>query len=383
MKEYTHFSVAGKRVKIPYCIVKQSGETHDPTTTTRTTRFRQYSGKGTPEEIRTCLLLTAAKKHFDVVSASSAQIHQFMLENGIGIDCSGFVYNVLDRYLRKSGEKSLGQHIVLYPGLKGKLEQMIFSQKRVRQCSAMTLTSDLNTIPISNVREIQPGDMIRFTLPTWTGKHIAIITEVTKEKIVYAHSGERSMETGPHTAVIKITHPLLGLEKQDWLEKLNDGTSYRTYGFHPEKGDSVRRLCKNLLCLSKQNLDCEAEFHEALMNVVDKIIEGDIAPYYNLKTSTLPVFKKILYFVATTPPSEINVGKLSKNLDKDFTDVTSYVDMMTEGGLLRYLLNDRHGYAFIRNAHKVFMNNPNLTLAIARNIGHEVEIGGKNKGGIN
>lgn len=117
------------------------------------------------------------------------------------------------------------------------------------------------------------------------------------------------------------------------------------------------------------------EFHEALMNVVDKIIEGDIAPYYSLKTSTLPVFKKILYFVATTPPSEINVGKLSKSLGKDFSDVASYVDMMMEAGLVRYLLNDRHGHAFIRNAHKVFLNNPNLAYSVARSIGQEVDLG--------
>jgi len=124
-----------------------------------------------------------------------------------------------------------------------------------------------------------------------------------------------------------------------------------------------------------KEIDNEVEFHETLMNVVDKIIEGDIAPYYNLKTSTLPVFKKILYFVATTPPSKINVGKLAKSLGKDFTDVASYIDMMMETGLLRYLLNNKRGHAFIRNAHKVFLNNPNLAYSIARSIGQEVDLG--------
>jgi len=124
-----------------------------------------------------------------------------------------------------------------------------------------------------------------------------------------------------------------------------------------------------------KEINNESEFHQALMNVVDKVIEGDIAPYYNLKTSTLPVFKQILYFVATTPPSKINVGKLSKNLGKDFTDVASYVDMMMEAGLLRYLLHDRHGYAFIRNAHKVFISNPNLAYAIAHSIGQDAQVG--------
>lgn len=124
-----------------------------------------------------------------------------------------------------------------------------------------------------------------------------------------------------------------------------------------------------------REIENEVEFHEALMNVIDKIIEGDISHFYSLKTSTLPIFKKILYFIATTPPSKINVGKLSKSLAKDFSDVASYVDMMKEAGLVRYLLNDRRGHSYIRNAHKVFLNNPNLSHALARSIGQGVDIG--------
>lgn len=124
-----------------------------------------------------------------------------------------------------------------------------------------------------------------------------------------------------------------------------------------------------------KEIDNTVEFHETLMNVVDKIIEADIASYYTLKTSTLPVFKKILYFVATTPPSEFNIGRLAKSLGKDFTDVSSYVDMMMETGLLRYLLHDKQGHALIRNAHKVFLNNSNLAQAVARSIGQKIDVG--------
>ena len=242
VSKYTAFFVEGKQVNIPYCIVGSTTETYDATETTRTTRFRQFAGKGTPEEINMCLYRTAAKCDFDLKSASSSQIHQFMLDNGIGIDCSGFVYNVLNNYLLANNQTSLNHRVMVYPGWMGKLEQILFQYKRVRKCSAMTLTSSLNTFEVSNLNQIRPGDMIRFTLPTWNGKHIAIITEATKKMIVYAHSGERSMNTGPHTAVIEIVNQQQGLEAQNWLEKLNDGTSYKDYAFHPEKGDSVRRL---------------------------------------------------------------------------------------------------------------------------------------------
>jgi hypothetical protein len=240
--EYTDFSLEGKKVAIPYCIVHQPGESHDPKKTTRTSKFKNFAGKGTPEEIKKAVIAEATAKNFNLQQASSAQIHHFMLENGIGIDCSGFVYNVLDKYLLETLGKSLGKFVQIYPGIKGKIEQRIFSHNRVRKCSAKTLTSDLNTIKISAVKDIQPGDMIRFTLPTWAGKHIGIITEVIKDTIIYAHSGEKSKEGGPHFAEIKILDPQKDLGEQKWLEKHENGSSYKEHAFHPEKGDSVRRL---------------------------------------------------------------------------------------------------------------------------------------------
>jgi hypothetical protein len=242
VREYTDFSFEGKKVKVPYCIVAQLGDSYDSQKVTRTSRFKHYAGKGNPEEIKKSTIEAAARDDFNLKNASSREIHQFMLNNGIGIDCSGFVYNVLDRYLWESQRQHLGRYIRLFPGIKGKLEQLLFSYKRIRRCSAKTLTSDLNTIEITRVKDMQPGDMIRFTLPTWAGKHIAILTQVNAHQIIYAHSGERSKQKGPHTASILILNSQKDLSHQEWLEKHEDGSEYKSYAFHPEKGDSVRRL---------------------------------------------------------------------------------------------------------------------------------------------
>lgn len=119
----------------------------------------------------------------------------------------------------------------------------------------------------------------------------------------------------------------------------------------------------------------ERDFYDALSGVIEKVIYQDISSYYSLKTKTLNVFKKILYFIATSTPGSININNLSNSLKKDHTDTGNYLDMLKNSGLLRYLLIDKTGHALIRNAEKVYINNTNLHHAINYDIGKPIEKG--------
>ena len=105
------------------------------------------------------------------------------------------------------------------------------------------------------------------------------------------------------------------------------------------------------------------------------MINIDIATYYSLKTETLPVFKKILYFIFTSSPGSINISKLSNSLDKSFPDTSRYIEMARESGLIRYLLNNKTGHSMIRNAEKVYLNDTNMAYALSNSIGKEVDSG--------
>lgn len=117
------------------------------------------------------------------------------------------------------------------------------------------------------------------------------------------------------------------------------------------------------------------EFYEALLGIVEKTIYIDIASYYQLKTSTLPVFKKMLYFIFTASPSSINVNRVAKSLKKDFSDVANYFEMMRDSGLLKFLLNDKRGHALVRKPEKIYLNNPNLMYALDDESGKQSEKG--------
>jgi uncharacterized protein len=124
-----------------------------------------------------------------------------------------------------------------------------------------------------------------------------------------------------------------------------------------------------------KEFDNQRDILEALEGVIDKIIRTDIASYYSLKTSTLPLFRKILYFIYTSAPSSININRIAKSLKKDHTDIANYLEMMRESGLLRYLLIDKAGHALIRNAEKVYLNNTNLAYALEKSTGKKTDKG--------
>ncbi|MCD6149896.1 ATP-binding protein [bacterium] len=119
----------------------------------------------------------------------------------------------------------------------------------------------------------------------------------------------------------------------------------------------------------------EESVFDALSGIIDKMINIDIATYYSLKTETLPVFKKILYFIFTSSPGSINISKLSNSLDKSFPDTSRYIEMARESGLIRYLLNNKTGHSMIRNAEKVYLNDTNMAYALSNSIGKEVSSG--------
>lgn len=57
-----------------------------------------------------------------------------------------------------------------------------------------------------------------------------------------------------------------------------------------------------------------SNYHQKLLNVIDKTIYQDIAHFYNMKTSNLIYFKKITSYLATIPPSKLNRNNIAKHI---------------------------------------------------------------------
>jgi len=196
--KYIHFEIGGKIINVPYSISTEGEKRaiEELSSAGVTGRFSSYGGKGTPEQIKKLVFDATRKEKFDLKNATSKEIITFMIKKGIRVDCSGFVYYVLDQYLKKEKHTSLDSLILRYSGMQGKIERFLLQKNRVRHSSASTLTNNLNSIKIEKVKDIHPGDMIRLTHADWKGKHISIIVAINNKYITYAMTSQYTQLQG-------------------------------------------------------------------------------------------------------------------------------------------------------------------------------------------
>ncbi len=116
-------------------------------------------------------------------------------------------------------------------------------------------------------------------------------------------------------------------------------------------------------------------YGSSLRGIVDKIIYQDVSSFYSLNTTNLDTLKKIIYFFATSQPGSVNINRLAVSLKKDNTTIAEYVQILRDTGLLRFLIQNKQGHALVRDAEKIYLDNPNLLFALNAEVGKEPLVG--------
>lgn len=171
---------------------------------------RSKYGKSDPQTLIADTIKAAREKTFDLDKASVEEIRLFMEESWLGIDCSGFVYHLLDYLLKKIG--------------KGSMEAAGFS--KASRTNVELLTSDEFSHTINGFGLAQPGDLISLN-SAQTIPHVLIIINVADNILTYAHSSNRTKIRGVHQG--KIIDSQLDEELQ-------------VYSYNTHQGDGIRRL---------------------------------------------------------------------------------------------------------------------------------------------
>lgn len=217
--KYFHLDIVGKKVICPYFINKKGGFLNKPV----------FAGKGDPLEIE----VAAANlfKHIDLMDKDEEFIRSQMVENYLGVDCSGLVYQIYNKWLRDIENKGeLKNYLSKTHSLNPRklVSRLIKPQSSV---SADMFTSG----PISkkvDVKDIRPGDLIR----TRGGKHVLFITEVEYEndipkKIIFVNSATYYKRSGVRYGEI-ILDESLDLLKSEWRDNdPNEDINYAYKGF--------------------------------------------------------------------------------------------------------------------------------------------------------
>lgn len=215
LDQFLNFRIGGKKVDMPYWMNDLKRGIYGP-----------YGGKGTPEEIRAATLEAVKEENLDLKELSDKEIYQLMKKKHIGLDCSGFAYQILNFLdLQKGGD-----------GLENSVEGV--NGRGIKKTNADALTNDINSIPVRSLREVKVGDLIRIH----GGKHVAVIVDISDQEITFAHSSHKTKEDGPHLSRIKIVDSEKGIECQVWEEKTLDGREYCSAFLNPNNKDGLRRL---------------------------------------------------------------------------------------------------------------------------------------------
>jgi len=180
INEYSNLHLGDKEVCTPYYINEK-----------RHKDLRAMVGKGTTEEIQMEARIWEKLKGLDFNNMSSKEIKQFLTDRGIGIDCSGFVIHVLNKWYESiSGQAIWSALKVPTPSFRAWLGNKL---RPVENIGAQTITNEDNAKKIK-VKDVLPGDLIRSKAKRKDAHHIMIVTKVTYDDannptlIEYTHS---------------------------------------------------------------------------------------------------------------------------------------------------------------------------------------------------
>ncbi len=116
-------------------------------------------------------------------------------------------------------------------------------------------------------------------------------------------------------------------------------------------------------------------YHEKVSRIIEKTIYEDIANYYNLKTNNLQYFKRILTYLASIPPGDVNIHSLSKNLGVDHKTAEHYLSILLGVGLIREMRPFTSGGSGLRKPSKFMLNNTNLMHTLQQYLGQPLSKG--------
>jgi uncharacterized protein len=118
------------------------------------------------------------------------------------------------------------------------------------------------------------------------------------------------------------------------------------------------------------------DYLQKVNNIIEKVIFEDIAVIYNLRQTTLPILKKLLWLIATSSGLLPNIDRISKNLQVSREVVYNCLEYLNHSGLINNIYAEARGMKLIRKPGKIYLCNTNLLNAINGTLNLSSNIGG-------
>ncbi len=227
LQNYLALPFGTSKIAVPYYNNRRSG---------MRAGLRAWIGKGTATEILEEAELAAIRERRPYTLWSKAEARTFLVDHNIGIDCSGFVYHLLDTESRARGRGPLGGGTgwLSWNGV-SLLRRLITRFRAVENASVAVLASKDNSIEIP-LRAVRPGDVITMMhndamprIPGLARDHILFVYKVAPGRISFAHSiawpSDGMYEHGVRLGEVTIAPEATTIDdpKNNWKECPIDG----------------------------------------------------------------------------------------------------------------------------------------------------------------
>lgn len=210
-----------------------------------------HGGKGSPKEIFEEVEALLVKAHAAPSSVTPDSLRKLLVDNNIGIDCSGFAYYVLNAESEETGKGTLDKHLSFVQA-NGFFGRIISSLHPVKNSGVITFADNKNsrTIPLA---EIKPGDMITMLSDVEGNErnHILVIHQIEYQNFIpynihYSHAVAYPEDgvygTGIKQGTIEISDIRKPITEQIWIENGKQGEANRIFARAQTSTTELRRL---------------------------------------------------------------------------------------------------------------------------------------------
>ncbi|MBI2577799.1 MAG: hypothetical protein HYV77_03060 [Candidatus Wildermuthbacteria bacterium] len=230
IENYKHLKVKGQQtVRCPYYRNPRSGRER--------WGLNAFSGKGSPQEIEQEIGIIEKLENKNFAELSEEDIRDILRKRKLGVECSGFISHVLDAWLLAEKKKKIYQ--VLKFKKRGILGTIASKLRPFTHIDVETLTDPQNADEFADINHLQAGDLLRFfseidpavVVTEGAVDHAVLATKIERDaegkvkRIHYAQSVREKIGEGIKEGIITIINPGTPLEKQQWEELPNTGTT--------------------------------------------------------------------------------------------------------------------------------------------------------------
>lgn len=207
-------------------------------------------------------------------------------------------------------------------------------------------------------------------------------------KIVYSGSSMLELVKGSHdlSRRTKLYH-LAGMSFREYLN-FSEQSDIKTVDLsvlldNPKKFNRLGHIAKVMKYFKKYLeagyypfvFEDPHTYYERVMQIIEKIIFEDIPSYFDLKTHNLPLFQRILSYLSTIPPGEVNTNNIAQNMKVAHQTIFNYLNILESVGLIQIIYPFEGGNQLLRKPQKIFLHNTTLLYTLQQFAGEALNKG--------